>query len=163
MYRLTGAALLLVSSLLLRQSLLQRTRLRRKTLRALAESFRRLASCVRSTLTPLPRLLGGMGQGTEAEPFFRAVESALAQGGTLKEAWAAAAEILPIGERERETAASAGGAFDGDEQSVCAALLDAAALLEEAERAFALQSREESRVTTAVCLGGGFLVGIVLL
>ena len=56
MRHLTGAGLLLAASLLLRQALLSRAGLRRRTLRALAESFLSLARDVHLTLTPLPAL-----------------------------------------------------------------------------------------------------------
>ena len=61
MRHLTGAGLLLAASLLLRQALLSRAGLRRRTLRALAESFLSLARDVHLTLTPLPALLHELG------------------------------------------------------------------------------------------------------
>ena len=77
MRHLTGAGLLLAASLLLRQALLSRAGLRRRTLRALAESFLSLARDVHLTLTPLPALLHELGYAEEAEPFFGAVREGL--------------------------------------------------------------------------------------
>lgn len=160
---MTGAALLLVSSLLLRQSILTRARLRRKTLRALAEGFLLLSDAVHLTLTPLPRLLQKITCAMEAERFFRAVTEHLARGETLERAWREEAEKLPLNGREREMVASLGSALGGDEQAVCASLTQAAKVLSECEQRLALQSREESRVTTALCLSGALFAGILLL
>ena len=67
MLRLTGAALILGAALRLQRSLSVRGRLRRKTLRALANAFLSLESAVRSTLTPLPALLQELRCESEAE------------------------------------------------------------------------------------------------
>lgn len=163
MHRLIGCALLFVSSLLLRWHLLARAHLRRKTLRALSEGFLLLAGSVRLTLTPLPRLLQKITCAMEAERFFRACAKQLACGKTLERAWREEAEKLPLSGREREMVASLGSALGGDEQTVCASLTQAAKVLSECEQRLTLQSREESRVTTALCLSGALLAGILLL
>ena len=69
MLRLTGAALILGAALRLQRSLSVRGRLRRKTLRALANAFLSLESAVRSTLTPLPALLQELRCESEAAIF----------------------------------------------------------------------------------------------
>ena len=102
MLHLMGAALLLMASILLRQSLLSQASVRRRTLRSLAE-------------------------------------------------------------REKETVAALGDALGGEEESVCAALTHTARELSDAERSLFARSREEGRVMTALCLGGGTLLGILLL
>lgn len=162
MYRLTGAALLLVSSFLLRRSFLLRAHLRRKTLRALAEGFLLLASSVRLTLMPLPRLLRKTVCAPEAERFFAAVSDGLARGEAMEHAWAAAALSLPLDARERESIAALGSALGGDEASVCASLTHVSETLRESERRLAQHAREEARVTTALCLSGGLFAVIVL-
>ena len=57
-----------------------RGRLRRKTLRALANAFLSLESAVRSTLTPLPALLQELRCESEAASFFSDVTAGLARG-----------------------------------------------------------------------------------
>ena len=78
MLRLTGAALILGAALRLQRSLSVRGRLRRKTLRALANAFLSLESAVRSTLTPLPALLQELRCESEAASFFADVTAGLA-------------------------------------------------------------------------------------
>ena len=70
----------------------------------------------------------------------------------------AAAVTLIAGKR-----AALGDALGGEEESVCAALTHTARELSDAERSLFARSREEGRVMTALCLGGGTLLGILLL
>lgn len=163
MLHLTGAALLLAASILLRQSLLSRASVRRRTLRALAEGFLSLAQSVRATLTPFPALLEELSHEDGAGTFFTSVRAGLSRGQTLANAWRTAARTLPLAEREKETVAALGNALGGEEESVCAALTQAARELSDAERSLFARSREEGRVMTALCLGGGTLLGILLL
>ena len=163
MRHLTGAGLLLAASLLLRQALLSRAGLRRRTLRSLAESFFSLARDVHLTLTPLPALLHELGYAEEAEPFFGAVREGFLRGETLPAVWQTAAKDLPLSERERASVAALGSALGGEEESVCAALTHTAQELSDAEQALFARSREDGRVMTALCLGGGTLLGILLL
>ena len=163
MLHVAGASLVLCASILLRQSLLRRARLRRRTLRALSESFDALALAVRATLAPLPALLRDLSCMEEAAAFFRAVCGGLADGKPLDVCWREAALTLPLSERERELTAALGSALGGEEESVCAALLRTARELSEAERVLGARAREEMRVTTALCLGGGTLLSILLL
>lgn len=163
MRHLTGAGLLLAASLLLRQALLSRAGLRRRTLRALAESFLSLARDVHLTLTPLPALLHELGYAEEAEPFFGAVREGLLRGETLPAVWQTAVKDLPLSERERASVAALGSTLGGEEESVCAALTRTAQELSDAERSLFARSREDGRVMTALCLGGGTILGILLL
>ena len=163
MLHLMGAALLLMASILLRQSLLSQASVRRRTLRSLAEGFLSLAQSVRATLTPFPTLLEGLSHEDGAGTFFTSVRAGLSCGQTLANAWRAAARTLPLAEREKETVAALGDALGGEEESVCAALTHTARELSDAERSLFARSREEGRVMTALCLGGGTLLGILLL
>ena len=163
MLHMTGAALVLCASLLLRRSILSRARLRRRTLRALAESLDVLARAVRATLAPFPALLRDLSCAEEAAGFFLAVREELARGKPLDVCWREAAGVLPLSERERAQLAALGSALGGEEESVCAALSREAREFSDAERALSSREREEMRVTTALCLGGGTLLGILLL
>lgn len=163
MLRLTGAALLLGAGVLLWQMFLARELRTRRTLRALAYAFSALAQAVRLTLAPLPELLRTISCGEEARRFFDAVLEGLARGETLSAAWRLSAAALPLGERERDAAAALGNMLDGGEETVCAALTQTAQTLEDAERALAAAAPQRGRVTTALCLGGGTLLAIVLL
>ena len=127
------------------------------------EGFLSLAQSVRATLTPFPTLLEGLSHEDGAGTFFTSVRAGLSCGQTLANAWRAAARTLPLAEREKETVAALGGALGGEEESVCAALTHAARELSDAERSLFARSREEGRVMTALCLGGGTLLGILLL
>lgn len=163
MRQLTGTALLLAASLLLRYSILARERRQRRTLRALADAFSTLERAVRLTLTPLPALLRDLSCAAEARAFFDEVSEGLARGEALEPAWKYGARQLPLGEREKEAVAALGPALCGDEQSVCAALMRAQETLSDAECTAAAREGERARVTTALCLGGGALVCILLL
>ena len=163
MRHLTGAGLLLAASLLLRQALLSRAGLRRRTLRSLAESFLSLARDVHLTLTPLPALLHELGYAEEAEPFFGAVREGFLRGETLPAVWQTAAKDLPLSERERASVAALGSALGGEEESVCAALHRASAELLSAERALHAREREDGRVVSALCFSGALLFAILLL
>ena len=163
MLRVTGAALVLLSAAALRWRLLSGARLRRRTLRTLAEAFSALESAVRVTLAPLPALLRELPCGEEARAFFDAVLRGLARERTLAQAWEDAARSLPLGETERAAVAALGGAPAWDEQSFCAALRRTAELLDASERRLASEEREQGRVTTALCLGGGAVLCIMLL
>ena len=121
MLRLTGAALILGAALRLQRSLSVRGRLRRKTLRALANAFLSLESAVRSTLTPLPALLQELRCESEAASFFADVTAGLARGEPLTAAWEGAVKNLPVGTRERETVCALSRSLNGEEESVCAA------------------------------------------
>ena len=163
MLRLTGAALILGAALRLQRSLSVRGRLRRKTLRALANAFLSLESAVRSTLTPLPALLQELRCESEAANFFADVTAGLASGEPLAAAWERAAKKLPIGTRERETVCALSRSLDGEEESVCAALHRASAELLSAERALHAREREDGRVVSALCFSGALLFAILLL
>ena len=163
MLRLTGAALLLGAAFLLRQDILARGRRRRDTLRALAGGFLALERAVRLTLSPLPALLHELSCAPEADAFFSAVSARLAAGQTLERAWREEAQRLPLDPREREAVALLGTALGGGEDGVCTALAQASELLAQQERALASAARAGARVTTALCLGGGTLLVILLL
>lgn len=163
MLHLTGAALLLAASALLRQALLSRARQQRRTLRALADGLLSLAESVRATLAPFPALLNAMPREGAAGDFFLSACALLSRGETLSDAWRTAAEALPLPERERSAVASLASALGGEEESVCAALERASSSLSEAERALHARAREEGRCVSALCIGGGLLLGILLL
>ena len=139
MLRLTGAALILGAALRLQRSLSVRGRLRRKTLRALANAFLSLESAVRSTLTPLPALLQELRCESEAASFFADVTAGLVRGEPLA------------------------AALNGEEESVCAALALSARELTAAEGELRQQAREQGRITAALCLGGGVMLCILLM
>ena len=163
MLRLTGSALILGAVLWLQRSFHLRTLLRQRTLRALSGAFLALESAVRLTLTPLPALLRHLSCEPEAAGFFEGVTANLARGEPLASAWEHAAKTLPIAARERETVSALGHALGGDEESVCAALAQASRTLAGMERALAEEDRQRAQITTAVCLGGGALLSILLL
>ena len=123
MLHLTGAALLLAASALLRRAILSRARQQRQTLRVLSDGFLSLAQAVRATLTPFPALLETVPREGAA------VHALLSRGETLSDAWRTAAEALPLPERERSAVASLASALGGEEESVCAALHRASAEL----------------------------------
>ena len=163
MLRLTGAALILGAALRLQRSLSVRGRLRRKTLRALANAFLSLESAVRSTLTPLPALLQELRCESEAASFFADVTACLARGEPLAAAWEGAVKNLPVCTRERETVCALSRSLNGEEESVCAALHRASAELLSAERALHAREREDGRVVSALCFSGALLFAILLL
>lgn len=129
MLHLTGAALLLAASALLRRAILSRARQQRQTLRVLSDGFLSLAQAVRATLTPFPALLETVPREGAAGMFFSSVRALLSRGETLSDAWRTAAEALPLPERERSAVASLASALGGEEESVCAALHRASAEL----------------------------------
>ena len=163
MLHLTGAALLLAASALLRRAILSRARQQRRTLRALSEGFLSLAQAVRATLAPFPALLETMPREGAAGAFFFSVRALLSCGETLPGAWRTAAEALPLSEREKSAVASLASALGGEEESVCAALHRASAELLSAERALHAREREDGRVISALCFSGALLLGILLL
>ena len=163
MLRLTGAALILGAALRLQRSLSVHGRLRRKTLRALANAFLSLESAVRSTLTPLPALLQELRCESEAASFFADVTAGLARGEPLAAAWEGAVKNLPVGTRERETVCALSRSLNGEEESVCAALALSAHELTAAEEELRQQAREQGRITAALCLGGGVMLCILLM
>lgn len=163
MLRLTGAALILGAALRLQRSLSVRGRLRRKTLRALANAFLSLESAVRSTLTPLPALLQELRCESAAASFFADVTAGLVRGEPLAAAWEGAVKNLPVGTRERETVCALSRSLNGEEESVCAALALSARELTAAEGELRQQAREQGRITAALCLGGGVMLCILLM
>ena len=163
MLHLTGAALLLAASALLRRAILSRARQQRRTLRALSEGFLSLAQDVRATLAPFPALLETMPREGAAGTFFSSVRALLSCGETLPGAWRTAAEALPLSERERSAVASLASALGGEEESVCTALHRASAELLSAERALHAREREDGRVISALCFSGALMLGILLL
>lgn len=163
MLHLTGAALLLAASALLRRAILSRARQQRRTLRALSEGFLSLAQAVRATLAPFPALLETMPREGAAGTFFSSVRALLSCGETLPGAWRTAAEALPLSERERSAVESLASALGGEEESVCAALHRASAELLSAERALHAREREDGRVISALCFSGALMLGILLL
>ncbi len=163
MLHLTGAALLLAASALLRRAILSRARQQRRTLRALSEGFLSLAQAVRATLAPFPALLETMPREGAAGTFFSSVRALLSCGETLPGAWRTAAEALPLSERERSAVESLASALGGEEESVCTALHRASAELLSAERALHAREREDGRVVSALCFSGALMLGILLL
>ena len=163
MLHLTGAALLLAASALLRRAILSRARQQRRTLRALSEGFLSLAQAVRASLAPFPALLETMPREGAAGTFFSSVRALLSCGETLPGAWRTAAEALPLSERERSAVESLASALGGEEESVCAALHRASAELLSAERALHAREREDGRVISALCFSGALMLGILLL
>ena len=163
MLHLTGAALLLAASALLRRAILSRARQQRQTLRVLSDGFLSLAQSVRATLTPFPALLETVPREGAAGMFFSSVRARLARGETLSDAWRTAAEALPLPERERSAVASLASALGGEEESVCAALALSARELTAADGELRQQAREQSRITAALCLGGGVMLCILLM
>lgn len=163
MRRLTGAVLILAASFLLRQSLLASAARRKRTLRSLAHALTAIEYSVRLTLAPLPVLLREAHVSGEVRRLFDRVAAALACGEPLESAWRDAVRELPLSAREREMAASLGSALGGEEESVCTALAQASRTLAGMERALAEEDRQRAQITTAVCLGGGALLSILLL
>lgn len=162
MLRCLGAGLILLAALLTRATLLRERRAVQRTRSALAAAFEAMAAEIRALLTPFPALLQ-RPCAVEAEPFFHAVSQALRRGSALGEAWREAAGTLPLPEEERCALALLGGQLEGDEQSVCAALNLAAlrlrASFDERER----RRGQDERLVTALCLGAGLLLAILLL
>ena len=160
MLRILGAGLILCGGLLARQTLVGSARCAQRTRRALAAELETMESEIRLLLTPLPELLR---RGAARSAFSASVTALLAGGGTLTEAWRAAAETLPLPPEEREQLAALGDRLDGDETGVCAALALAAARLrgryDEVERSRA----QTERLTTSLCLSAGLLLVILLL
>ena len=135
MLHLTGAALLLAASALLRRAILSRARQQRQTLRVLSDGFLSLAQAVRATLAPFPALLETVPREGAAGMFFSSVRALLSRGETLSDAWRTAAE----------------------------ALHRASAELLSAERALHAREREDGRVVSALCFSGALLFAILLL
>ena len=162
MLRALGGGLILCAALLTRQTLLRERRAMQRTRRALAGAFEAMEAEIRALLTPLPALLR-RSYGAETEPFFAALAAALRRGTPVEEAWRAALEALPLPEEERASLAPLGARLGGDEEGVRAALALAARTLrasyEDAER----RRAQDERLTTALCLGAGLLLAILLI
>lgn len=158
-----GCALLLAASLFLRRGVLAEKRARQTALRDMSAALSSLARSIRLTLLPLPRLLRLLPCEGAAQEFFSAVTCSLAQGNTLTQSWDESAQSLPLPARERELISALAPALCGDAESVCAALTLAVQELSEAEGMLARRQREDERLATALCLGGGTLMSILLL
>ena len=161
MLRWLGAGLILAAALLTRRTLLETDRAAQRTRRALAAAFETMEAEVRALLTPLPALLRGT-YGAEADAFFAAVGRELRRAG-LPEAWRAAASELPLPPEEREIVAQMGARLTGDEAAVCGVLTLGATQLRRSADAAQAQRAQKERLTSALCLGAGALLALMLL
>lgn len=162
MLRALGAGLILCASLLVRRTLLDTARGVRRTRRSLAAAFEAMESEIRLLLTPLPTLLRKR-RGTEADAFFARVSRSVARGVPPDEAWREAAGTLPLPEDERAVVALVGERLSGDEESVRAALRFAAERLRERCDASERRRAQDERLATALCVGAGLFLAILLI
>ncbi|MBR3562009.1 MAG: hypothetical protein IKN81_10895 [Oscillospiraceae bacterium] len=160
MLRWFGAGLILASALLTRRALLETDRAAQRMRRALASAFEGMEAEVRTLLTPLPILL--RRPHGAADRFFAAVTREL-QYAELPQAWRTAAAELPLLPEERETVAQMGARLTGDERTVCGALALAASQLRRAADAIDAQRTQKERLVSALCLGAGALLALMLL
>ena len=161
MLRWLGAGLILCGGLSVRYRLLESERRTQRTRRALAGAFEAMEAEIRLLLTPVPSLLRSpCGDGADA--FFANVSKALASGAPLAEGWRRAAETLALPEDERETVAALGVRLGGTEESACAALTLAVAMLRRAYEAAEAGRRERERLTTTLCISISLLLIVIL-
>lgn len=161
--KLLGAVLILAGSSLTAMYRLAEGRRERQALRELAAALELLAHGVRTSLLPLPRLMERRGGGTFADGFFAHILTAWGEGASLGERWRAAAEMLPLRARERETLARAADAFGESEEGITAVLLDCARSLRESEAVRRDEAAASQRLTLTLALGGGVLLTVMLL
>lgn len=162
MLRALGGGLILCAALLTRGTLLGERRERQRTRRALAGAFEAMEAEIRALLTPLPTLLR-RAYGAETEAFFAALAAALRRGTPIGEAWRGALDALPLTPDERAALAPLGARLDGDEEGVRAALTLAAGTLRAAYEDAERRRAQDERLVTALCLGAGLLLAILLI
>ena len=160
--KLLGAALILCGAALQCHALLGARKQERAALRELSAALEGLERGIRTSLTPLPRLLGQRGAGKYADAFFSDVLARL-EDGTPPDGWREAAARTPLAEREQAVLSGLADALGGEEDTVLRALRTAAqalrGTLSERER----QSARDTRLVTTLCFSLSLLVTILLI
>lgn len=165
MVKLLGSLCILSGGFLARWAQAAERRRKRDTLSDLLTALRRMAEEIRMARTPLPDLLERLSRdcGPDAAAFFRTVADAARQGGELSEAWAAAAEPLPLDGGDKADVQALGKDLRGDEENICKALslviYNLAKSAEEQDR----RRPQEDRRATALCLSAAALLVILLI
>lgn len=163
MLRGIGAMAILGAGLMLRATILSKTRREERTMRALRDALLALEREIALNLTPLPVLFtrGGYGEATDA--FFASVSEGLRAGGALRDCWAVSASELALPQAERERVAHLGTMLDGDEEAVRRALRAMADELSIALEARKRERAQRERVTTAICVSASVFLLLILL
>lgn len=143
----------------------QRRELRRRqaVLAALAGSLAALGEEIRLLRTPLPVLLERAERERDLGAFYRSVREGLSQGRQVKAAWAEAAEVLRLSERDAQAVREIGNALQGDEESVCKAIELASGRMRERARELEQRQESEEKRLTALCFCAAALCVIVLI
>ena len=162
MLRGIGAALIVGAGLLLRGTILSKTRREERTMRALRDVLLALEREIALNLTPLPVLFTRGGCGEIADAFFSSVSDGLRAGRTLRDCWAVSASELTLPQEVKERVAHFGAMLGGDEEGVCRALRAMADELSDAMEARARERAQRERVTTALCVSGSAFLLLML-
>ena len=161
--KLLGAILILCGAALQCHALLGARKQERAALRELSSALEGLERRIRSSLTPLPRLLGHCGAGRYADAFFTDVLAQLEDGTPLPDGWREAATRTPLAEREQTVLAGLADALGGDEDTVLRALRTAAQTLRDTLAERERQSARDTRLVTTLCFSLSLLVTILLI
>lgn len=165
MVKLLGSLCILSGGFMARCVQAAERRRKRDTLSGLLTALRRMAEEIRMARTTLPDLLERLSKdcGASASDFFRAAADAARQDGELSEAWASAADILPLADADKAVLQDLGKDLRGDEESVCKAIslviYHLAKSAEEQER----RRPQEDRRATALCFSAAALLVILLI
>ena len=163
MLRGIGAVLIVGAGLMLRGTILSKARREERTMRALRDALLALEREIALNLTPLPVLFARGGYGEIADAFFASVSEGLGAGGTLRDCWAASAQMLTLPQTEQDRVAQFGATLGGDEEAVHRALRamtdELLAAMEARERGRA----QRERVTTAICVSASAFLLLILI
>lgn len=140
-------------------------RRRRDTLNDFQTAFRRMGEEIRMARTPLPALLKALAGdcGSEAAAFFSAVSKAAAGGEDLPAVWRREAGKLPLDEAVRSAVFNLGNDLQGDEESICKAILHVTYLLAKSAGEAAKRRPEEEKRAAALWFSASALLMILLL
>ncbi len=161
--KLLGAALILCGAALQCHALLGARKQERAALRELSAALEGLEREIRTSLTPLPRLLGQRGAGKYADAFFSDVLARLEDGTPLPDGWREAAARTPLAEREQSVLSGLADALGGEEDTVLRALRTAAQALRDTLAERERQSARDTRLVTTLCFSLSLLVTILLI
>lgn len=165
MNKILGAVFVLTAGFWARWAELSERRRRRDMLASLADALDRMREEIRMTRTPMPELLGTMGERCKGETgtFFQCVAAGLDEGKLLGESWEQAAACIPLPREELAALAALGWHLAGDEEAACRALAAAGRQLERLLEEWDRQRPEAEKRATALWLSGSALLVILLI
>ena len=163
MLREIGAMAIVGAGLMLRGTILSKARREERTMLALRDALLALEREIALNLTPLPKLFASGGYGEAADAFFASVSEGLRAGGTLRDCWAASAQMLTLPQTVKERVAHFGATLGGDEEAVRRALRAMADELSAALEARGRDRAQRERVTTALCVSGSAFLLLILI